>query len=169
MKKVVVSLLLFFCAHVSIAHVCLGHLTSSDLKDELLTLVEEDKTLSKRQKVKWLKSVNKTHFGDLKGEDLKRWKEAFQSLKLMQVALTDQSDVRFKYNVDVYQAAMSLFVKHLNIYIHERSHDDFNHGRINLLLKELLSFKNNSVNTGFYRFKRAVEGEFSLQDFINCR
>ena len=77
------------------------------------------------------------------------------------------SPAKALYFRQVTQAVLAFFAKHLPAVLNNSSQADWQ--RINLIAKNISDFDTQNPRFSLYKIKRAIEGRYSLKEFILCR
>ena len=72
------------------------------------------------------------------------------------------------YFSKVTQAIFSIFSKHLPVVL-KQDLQQVDWPRINLILQAVANFDSQNPRFSLYKVKRAIEGRYSLREFILCR
>lgn len=123
------------------------------LEEDLTQLIEKDVSeLSKNMMV----------LNALKDVDQKL-PEVLNALKVL------KSEAKGSYFGQIENAIWALLSVHAHEVIELKSMSDQKLGRFLKILKSLSEFDPSNPQFSLYKFKRTIEGEFSLRDFIRCR
>ena len=84
------------------------------------------------------------------------------------VQKTKPSSEHKDYNDLVMEAVIQTFNKHVPAFLDTHTFNK-DWARINLILNEIANFDPKKGNFSFYKIKRAIEGRYSLKEYILCK
>lgn len=94
--------------------------------------------------------------------------KAADQMPTLRTSLAPISEKERRYFVDIYQAAWSSLIKHLDTYSHGKL-KKLDVPRLILILKGISGFQVEKAEFSFYKIKRNIEGRYSFQEFIYCK
>ncbi|MDE0118404.1 MAG: hypothetical protein OXM55_00150 [Bdellovibrionales bacterium] len=86
------------------------------------------------------------------------------------IAFTEQLPLEeAPYYRDITKAVLATFSKHLPAALKKHDSNQIDWPRINLILKNIAAFDKQNPRSSLFKIKRAIEGRYSLREFILCR
>lgn len=99
----------------------------------------------------------------------RQWMAARDRLPEIEIALADLIKDDQEMGRQLYAAAQAAVGKHHDIYTRARSVQNLDIGRHMEILRNIAEFNLGRPLFSLYKIKRAIEGRYSLKDYIECR
>ena len=162
-----------------------GHPSSTELHPdgwvpEVLATVESalESLPNKKRKafVKKLKTLRQLdleefHFESAEQKTILRhfYEARFKMQEIQQFLQAREPQKDSAYLSEIFEAVLSLYTSHLNLFLTDRHHDELDLARYQEILRQLKAFDlHDNPTFGLYRIQRAIKGRYSLTEFIKC-
>lgn len=125
------------------------------------------------RKIKALRRLNLTqfHFDSAEQKTLVfKFIDSFKSFEQIRQFIEAQNASPKKiYYLSIFEAIISLYTSHLTLFLTDRQHNKLDLARYREILERVRNF-DQEPNSEFslYQIKRAIEGRFALQEFVDC-